>query len=194
MTYRTGIIERETNETSVKIELTLDGEGIFTGGSQIGFFDHMLTLLAKHSGFSLVLSAKGDLEVDSHHLVEDIGICLGQAFNKALLDKRGIARYSSLILPMDEVLVMCAVDVSGRPGFYPQFAFSTDKIGEFDSQLVEEFWRAFTMEARITLHIQQLAGKNSHHVAEAIFKGAGQVLKGAVTLEGQKIPSSKGAL
>lgn len=188
------LIERNTKETQIKLDLNIDGNGVFNGSSQIGFLDHMLDLFTKHSGFTINLECKGDIEVDYHHTVEDIGICLGQAFNKAIGDKKGIARYASLALAMDEALVQCAVDISGRPGFYSVVNFPTEKIGQFDTELVEEFWQAFVNEARITLHLQMLAGFNSHHIAEAIFKGVGRILKTATKVEGNEIPSSKGVL
>ncbi|NLO75553.1 MAG: imidazoleglycerol-phosphate dehydratase HisB [Clostridia bacterium] len=191
---RKGFVERTTKETAIKVELVLDEEGVFQGSSGIGFLDHMLELLIKHSGFKLRLEASGDLGVDAHHTVEDIGLCLGQAFRESLGDKKGIVRYGSLILPMDEALVLCAVDLSGRTGFYSSLNFPTEKIGTFDCQLIQVFWQAFIQEAKITLHLQQLAGENSHHLAEAVFKGIGRILKQAVKVEGDKIPSSKGLL
>ncbi len=194
MKERKGFVERSTKETQIKVSLLLDGAGKFTGTSGVGFLDHMLDLLSKHSGFTLELEAQGDLQVDDHHTVEDIGLSLGQAFQEAVGDKRGITRYASLALPMDEALVLCALDISGRPGFYYQVDFNTEKIGQFDSQLVEEFWQAFVNEAKVTLHIRELAGRNSHHLAEAIFKGMGRILRKAVTIEGKELPSTKGVL
>lgn len=194
MNLRRGMVERKTTETAVTLKLSLTSEGIFRGTSGIGFLDHMLELFVKHSGFQLELEAVGDLEVDFHHTVEDIGLCLGEAFKQALSDKKGIIRYASLALPMDEALVLCAIDLSGRPGFYPSIAFPTEKIGRFDSQLIEVFWQAFVQEAKATLHIRQLAGENAHHLAEAVFKGVGRILKEAVRIEGQAVPSSKGVL
>lgn len=194
MESRRGYLKRETRETKVEIELLLDGEGHFEGESGIGFFDHMLELFAKHSGFSLKFKAKGDLNVDQHHTVEDVGICLGQALFQALGDKIGISRYASLALPMDESLVLCAVDISGRGGLFFDLDFSSEKIGTFDSELIEEFWKAFAGHAQITLHIRKLAGKNSHHLAEATFKGAARVLKEAAAITGYTLPSSKGVL
>lgn len=194
MKERKGFVERSTKETQIKVSLLLDGAAKFTGTSGVGFLDHMLDLLSKHSGFTLELEAQGDLQVDDHHTVEDIGLSLGQAFQEAVGDKRGITRYASLALPMDEALVLCALDISGRPGFYYQVDFNTEKIGQFDSQLVEEFWQAFVNEAKVTLHIRELAGRNSHHLAEAIFKGMGRILRKAVTIEGKELPSTKGVL
>jgi len=194
-TQRKGVTARTTKETVIKLELSLDEqEGVFLGSSGIGFLDHMLELMMKHSGFSLRLDAKGDLDVDAHHTVEDIGLCLGQAFRECLGEKKGIVRYGSLILPMDEALMLCAVDLSGRTGFYPTLNFPTEKIGTFDCQSIQVFWQAFIQEAKITLHLQQLAGENSHHLAEAVFKGIGKVLREAVRVEGEAIPSSKGVL
>ena len=194
-TQRKGFIERKTKETAVKLELSLDEqEGVFQGSSGIGFLDHMLELMIKHSGFHLRLEASGDLGVDAHHTVEDIGLCLGQAFREALGEKKGIVRYGSMILPMDEALMLCAVDLSGRTGFYTSLNFPTEKIGTFDCQLIQVFWQAFTQEAKVTLHLRQLAGDNSHHLAEAAFKGMGRILSKAVRVAGEGIPSSKGIL
>lgn len=194
MTWRKGFIERTTKETAVKAELILAEEGFLQGSSGIEFLDHMLELMMKHSGFQLQLEASGDLGVDFHHVAEDLGLCLGKALRQALGDKKGIARYGSLMLPMDEALVLCAVDLSGRPGFYAKLSFPTEKIGSFDCQLIKVFWQAFAQEAKLTLHLQQLAGENSHHLAEAVFKGVGRILRAAVRIEGEFIPSSKGVL
>jgi imidazoleglycerol-phosphate dehydratase len=194
MALRRGAVERKTKETAVTLELSLTTEGSLQGTSGIGFLDHMLELLVKHSGFQLQLEAVGDQEVDFHHTVEDLGLCLGEAFRQSLGDKKGIVRYASLALPMDEALVLCAVDLSGRPGYYASLVFPTEKIGQFDSQLIEVFWRAFVQEAKATLHLRQLAGENSHHLAEAVFKGVGRILREAVRIKGQAIPSSKGVL
>lgn len=194
MMDRKATVVRKTKETEIDLELNLDGDGSFTGTTGIGFLDHMLELLAKHGDFSLILRCRGDLSVDGHHTAEDIGLSLGQAFSQALGDKRGIARYGSLALPMDEVLVLCAVDISGRPGFFADLNFSTEKIGQFDTQLVGEFWQAFANQANITLHLRQLAGGNSHHLAEAVFKGTARCMKTAVGIEGEKVPSTKGVL
>jgi imidazoleglycerol-phosphate dehydratase len=191
---RRGAVERITTETKIKLELILAEEGGLQGSTGIGFFDHMLNLFAKHSGFWLNIAAVGDLQVDFHHTVEDVGLCLGEAFRQAVGDKKGIVRYSSIALAMDESLVLCAVDVSGRPGCYADLLFPCEKIGDFDTQLVKVFWQAFTQEAKITLHLRQLAGENAHHLAEAVFKGAGRVLREAVRIAGDAIPSSKGVL
>lgn len=194
MELRRGNVARETRETSIKVSLLLAQEGALQGSSGIDFLDHMLTLFTKHSGWVIQLEVAGDLAVDFHHTVEDLGLCLGRALGEALGDKKGIRRYSSLAMAMDETLMLCAVDLSGRPGFYATISFLTEKIGKFDSQLVPVFWQAFAQEAKITLHLQQLAGENSHHLAEAIFKGVGRVLGEAVSISGATIPSSKGLL
>lgn len=194
MKKRTGKVERNTKETKIYLELTLEGEGLFQGNSGIGFFDHMLELFTKHGGFNMRLECRGDLAVDGHHTVEDIGLCLGCALREALGDKRGIARYASLALPMDEALILCALDISGRPGLYSTLSFPTVKTGNFDNQLINEFWQAFVNEAKLTLHFRQLSGINSHHLAEAAFKGAARCLKEAVKIVGEDIPSTKGVL
>ncbi|MDX9871580.1 MAG: imidazoleglycerol-phosphate dehydratase HisB [Clostridia bacterium] len=191
---RKGSVVRSTNETDINLELSLEGDGALQGKSGIGFFDHMLTLFCKHSGFGLTLQASGDTGVDFHHTVEDLGLCLGEAYLRALGDKAGISRYASLFLPMDEALVLCAVDISGRPGLYFEIEFTCEKIGEFDTELVREFWLAFANTAKITIHLKQMAGLNSHHVAEAVFKGMGRALKAAAEISGGGIPSSKGVL
>jgi len=187
-------VERTTLETSIKVELTLDGKGEFSGASGIGFFDHLLTLFCKFSGFNLTLSCQGDLEVDDHHTVEDIGLVLGEAFSKALGDKKGIARFASGFYPMDEALMLVAVDISGRPYLAFEAEFPPVLAGKFNYQMVEEFFRALVQKAGITLHVREFAGKNLHHKAEAIFKGVGRTLKMAVTLEGDVLPSTKGVI
>lgn len=194
MSVRSSLIKRATRETQIELQLKLDGAGLWQGTSSIGFLDHMLELFTKHSGFSLDLQAQGDLQVDAHHTVEDIGLCLGQALREALGDKKGISRYASIILPMDEILVLCSLDLSGRPGFYPHFAFQAPQIGDFASELVEEFFRAFVNEAKLTLHLRQLTQGNSHHSAEALFKSLARALKAAVAIDGSEVPSSKGLL
>lgn len=193
---RNAEIMRTTGETSVNLSLELDGQGIFKGSSKIGFFDHMLNLFTRHSGFNLSLEAEGDLEVDGHHTVEDIGIVLGQALSKALGDKAGISRYGHIILPMDEALVMLAVDLSGRPFLSYDVPLPSSRVGEFDTELVEEFVRALVVNGDITLHAKLLAGKNTHHIIEALFKGLGRVLRGAVAYDKrfQGVPSTKGVL
>lgn len=194
MSLRKAAVQRKTTETDITLELVLDSEGAMRGSSGIGFLDHMLVLFAKHGGFNLSLEAYGDSDVDDHHTVEDIGLCLGQAFSQALAGKEGLRRYASLALPMDETLVLCAVDISGRPGLYYDVAFQSEKIGQFDSELVEVFWKAMAGAAAITIHLRRLAGSNSHHTAEAIFKGMGRVLQEAARIEGKGFPSSKGVL
>ncbi|MFY9174012.1 MAG: imidazoleglycerol-phosphate dehydratase HisB [Peptococcia bacterium] len=194
MKVRSSLIKRKTKETDIELELKLDGAGLLQGSSGIGFFDHLLELLARHSGFSLDLKAIGDLQVDFHHTVEDIGLCLGQALREALGDKKGLNRYASIILPMDEVLVLCALDLSGRPGYYGEFSFQSSQIGNFATELMEEFFRAFVNEAKITLHLRQLTQGNSHHLAEALIKALARALQDAVCVTGDRIPSSKGVL
>ena len=194
---RTATITRRTNETDIALKLELDGGGESQISTGVGFLDHMLTLLARHGRFDLELTCKGDTWVDDHHSVEDIGIALGQAFAQALGDKRGVRRYASLCLPMDEALSLCAVDLSGRGGYYEELEIPTEKIGSFDTQLVYEFMEAFAVNARLTLHLRKLAGRNSHHIAEGAFKALGRVLREAVSLDQQfkdEIPSTKGML
>ncbi len=194
---RTSSIERNTNETKITLALNLDGKGTSEISSGCGFLDHMLTLFAKHGRFDLNVTCKGDTEVDDHHTVEDIGICLGTAFAKAVGDCRGIKRYGSMMLPMDESLILCALDVSGRSYLAYDCLFPTEKIGTFDTELVKEFWLAFTRTAGITLHLRKLAGENSHHIAEAGFKAVGRALREAVTVESayaDEIPSTKGVI
>ena len=194
---RASEIKRKTNETDIAIKLVLDGDGSSVISSGSAFLDHMLTLFAKHGRFNLELSCDGDVEVDLHHTTEDIGIALGEAFSFALADKRGITRYADIILPMDEALIMAAVDISGRP----YLALSTDikatRVGNFDTELVEEFWRAFVMNAKITLHIRQLSGSNSHHIIEGIFKACARCLAKAAAIDekfSDDVPSTKGVL
>lgn len=187
-------IERKTAETEIELRFCIDGEGksdIVTG---CGFFDHMLTLFAAHGGFDLELKCKGDTQVDYHHSVEDIGICLGKAIAEAVGDCKGIKRYGNMLLPMDEALVLCALDVSGRAYLAYGLEIPTQKIGDFDSELVEEFFLALTRHAGITLHLKQLDGRNSHHIAEGAFKAFARALSMALTVESDKIPSTKGVL
>ena len=190
-------IKRKTAETDIAIKLDIDGSGQGTISTGVGFLDHMLTLFSRHGRFDLDVTCKGDTYVDDHHSVEDIGIALGQAFREALGDKRGICRYGDIILPMDEALVLVSVDISGRGMLCYRAAFRTEKIGTFDTQLVEEFFIAFATNAGITLHIKQLDGRNSHHIAEGMFKAVGRALRKAVdedpAAKGQ-IPSTKGVL
>ena len=192
---RTIEISRKTAETDIKLELNLDGTGKSSIQSGCGFLDHMLTLFAAHGKFDLKLICNGDTYVDDHHSVEDIGICLGQAFQQALADKRGITRYGSFLLPMDEALILTAVDISGRSCLCCGLEIPTQKIGTFDTELVEEFFLAFTRNCPMSLHIRQLAGKNSHHIVEGCFKSFGRAMKQAVSLDGtNEIPSTKGVL
>ena len=193
---RRGEIERKTSETSIRLSLELDGSGTSTIETGIGFFDHMLTLLARHGLFDLEVHAAGDLEVDGHHTVEDVGICLGLALSDALGSKEGIARYGSVVLQMEESLVTVAVDLSGRAWFVERVVYPTEKIGEFDTQLVQVFWQSFAANAKINLHQVLHHGENSHHIAEALFKGTARALREAVSVDPrqQGIPSSKGSL
>lgn len=191
---RQEFINRQTAETRISINLSLDGTGSFDGSSGIGFFDHMLNSFAVHGGFDIVLSAKGDLHVDCHHTVEDIGIVLGKAFNGALGDKRGIARFGSSAIPMDEALARAVVDISGRPYLVFDANFEEEKVGEFDTCMTEEFFRAFAFNAGMTLHMSLLYGKNSHHCIEALFKAVAHALKTAIKIDGDTILSAKDVL
>ena len=194
---RTADIKRTTAETDIALTLELDGTGKSTVSTGVGFLDHMLTLFARHGRFNLEVSCKGDTFVDDHHSVEDIGIALGEAFAKALGDKRGIVRYGSQMLPMDETLMLCAADLSGRGMLRMKVQFPTEKIGTFDTELVKEFFLAFTRTSGATLHCQQLDGENSHHIAEAMFKAFGRTLRQAVAIDEafkDEIPSTKGVL
>ena len=194
---RTSTINRKTAETDISLTLNLDGSGISEIHSGCGFLDHMLTLFARHGGFDLTLTCKGDTYVDDHHTVEDIGICLGKALTEALGDKRGITRYGDIILPMDETLILSAVDVSGRGGCYVDMSIPTEKVGTFDTQLCEEFFIALAQNGGLTLHIRQLAGRNSHHIIEGTFKSVARSLGKAVSIDeknADKIPSTKGLL
>lgn len=190
-------IARKTAETDVTLVLCLDGEGKADVDTGVGFLDHMLTLLARHGRFDLAVKCVGDTRVDDHHSTEDIGIALGEAFRRALGDKRGICRYGSILLPMDEALVACAVDLSGRSLLRYDLTPRARKVGTFDTELVEEFFLAFTRTAGMTLHIKQLDGKNTHHILEAAFKGVGRALRQAVAVDADaadEIPSTKGTL
>jgi len=194
---RAADIRRETGETRISLRVDLDGTGRSTVQSGVGFFDHMLTHLGKHGLFDLTIRANGDTHIDDHHTVEDVGIVLGAALAEALGDKAGIQRYGSATLPMDEALVTVALDLSGRPGLTFNASFPTEKIGAFDCQLVEEFWRAVANNAKLTLHVLLHHGANSHHIAEAIFKAAARALRDAVALNpraADNIPSTKGSL
>ena len=191
-TYETS---RKTAETYIQLSLNLDGTGKSSIDTGCGFLNHMLTLFAAHGKFDLTVKCTGDTDVDDHHSVEDIGIVLGQAFQAALGDKRGITRYGSFLLPMDEALIQTAVDISGRSCLCYGLEIPTQKIGTFDTELVEEFFLAFTRSCPMSLHILQLAGKNSHHIVEGTFKSVARSLKAAVTLDGSnEIPSTKGVL
>ena len=194
---RISTINRQTSETNISLTLNLDGTGTSTVDTGCGFFDHMLTLFARHSGFDLTLTCKGDTYVDDHHTVEDVGICLGKALTEALGDKRGIKRYGDRILPMDETLILSAVDVSGRGGCFMDMSIPTERVGTFDTQLCEEFFIALAQNGGLTLHIRQLAGRNSHHIIEGTFKSVARSLAEAVSIDeknADKIPSTKGLL
>lgn len=190
-------IKRTTKETDILLSLSLDGKGESEIVTDCGFFNHMMTLFAKHGSFTLNINCKGDSEVDYHHTVEDIGIALGKAFCDALGDMRGIYRYADIILPMDEALILCAVDISGRGQLYWQASIPAEKVGDFDTELAKEFFIAFAKNAGITLHIQQLAGENSHHIIEGCFKALGRVMGRACAIDEKnkdEIPSTKGVL
>ena len=195
MTMRTAEIIRKTAETDIMITLDLDGNGESRIQTGVGFLDHMLTLFAAHGKFDLTVTCNGDTFVDDHHSAEDIGICLGKAFSLALGEKRGITRYGSFLLPMDEALIQTAVDISGRSHLAYGLEIPTEKIGTFDTELVEEFWLAFVRQCPMSLHIRQLAGKNSHHIVEGCFKSVARSLRFAVASDGTNdIPSTKGVL
>lgn len=192
---RTASKERITKETQIRLELDLDGDGRLQGETGIGFFDHMLNLLVKHAGFGLKLEVKGDLEIDGHHTVEDFGIVLGTALKEALGDKKGIERYGHMLLPMDEVLVMLALDLGGRPYLVYDVELPFETIGNFETELVEEFLRAFTTAAGMNLHVRLLDGRNTHHIIEGVFKALARALKMAVKVDEKGgIPSTKGIL
>ena len=194
---RSANIVRKTAETDITLTLCLDGKGDSDIQTGCGFLDHMLTLFAKHGRFDLTVRCVGDTHVDYHHTVEDVGICLGKAFREALGDKKGIIRYGSMILPMDESVMLSAVDISGRGGFYPILNIPSPKVGDFDTELCAEFWIAFARDAALTLHLQQLAGTNSHHIIEGTFKSVARSLRDAVAIDtrfADRIPSTKGVL
>jgi imidazoleglycerol-phosphate dehydratase len=194
---RKASIERKTGETQISVSVDLDGAGTCQIATGTGFFDHMLTLLARHSLIDLTVAAKGDLGVDFHHTVEDTGIAIGQAVAKALGDRKGITRYASLDLPMDETLTRVALDISGRPYLVFRTQFSQPKIGEFDTELVREWFQAFAVNAAVTLHVETLYGDNNHHIAESCFKGLARALRAAVAIDprqADRIPSTKGSL
>ena len=196
MSERIGSIQRKTKETQIDVRIGLDGKGSFGGQTGIGFFDHMLSGFARHGFFDLEVSVKGDLEVDGHHTVEDTGIVLGQAIADALGTKEGIRRYGHFLLPMDDALVLCAVDLCGRPYLNFDYTFPTEKIGDLDTQLIREFFYALSWSAGMNLHIKVLDGINSHHVAEAVFKAFGKALDAAVSKEPRVtgVLSTKGTL
>lgn len=194
---RNAAITRRTTETDITLMLNLDGTGETSISTGIGFLDHMLTLFARHGRFDLILTCTGDTHVDDHHSAEDIAIALGAAFSQALGDKRGICRYGSMLLPMDEALVLCAADISGRSLLRYGLSLPSQKVGTFDTELVEEFFLAFTRTADVTLHLRQLDGTNTHHIIEAAFKGFGRAMRQAVALDPalrDEIPSTKGVL
>jgi imidazoleglycerol-phosphate dehydratase len=194
---RTAAVKRDTAETQISLAINLDGTGKAEIATGIGFLDHMLTLLSRHSLIDMTITAKGDLEVDDHHTAEDIGIVMGQAFREALGDKKGITRYADCLMPMDETLTRVAVDISGRPFLVFRTAFPTQKIGTFDAELVREWFQAFTMNAGLTLHVETLYGANSHHIAESCYKGLARVLRQSVAVDARmkdRVPSTKGTL
>ena len=191
---RTVSLNRKTTETDISIDLNLDGKGKYNVSTGIGFFDHMLELFSKHSLIDVNLTAKGDTHIDFHHTVEDVGIILGQAINQALGDKKGIARYGFFILPMDEALVESVIDFGGRVYFKYDVELFSETVGQFDTELIEEFFKAFCDNAKVNLHIIKRSGKNSHHILEAVFKSVAKSIKAAIKIENDEIPSTKGVL
>lgn len=194
---RVSEITRKTGETDIYLKLNLDGSGKSEIDSGCGFLDHMLTLFAKHAGYDLTARCKGDVQVDYHHTAEDVGIALGQAFLNALGDKKGIVRYGDTILPMDETLIQSAADISGRAYLAMRLDMQASKVGDFDTELCEEFWLAFVREGKVTLHVTQLAGKNAHHIIEGTFKSVARTLAKATAIDEKRkdeIPSTKGVL
>ena len=194
---RKASLDRKTTETQIAVSINLDGTGAYDVKSGVGFLDHMLELLARHSLIDIKVRAKGDTQIDFHHSTEDIGIALGQAFAKALGNRKGIRRYADCFLPMDEALTRAAIDVSGRPYLIWKVEFSRPKIGEFDTELVREWFQAFAMNAGVTLHVETLYGDNCHHIAESCFKALARVLRGAIEIDPRqkdRIPSTKGSL
>lgn len=190
-------ITRKTNETDITLSLNIDGEGKGNIDTGCGFLNHMLTLFSKHARFDLDVVCKGDTDVDYHHTAEDIAICLGKALFSAMGDKKGIKRYADIILPMDEALILCALDISGRGGLYYETNIPSCKVGDFDTELCEEFYRALAREAGVTLHIKQLSGSNSHHIIEGIFKASARCLSAALEINEKfkdEIPSTKGVI
>ncbi len=196
MTHRTAEIVRQTRETDIRLTLDLDGAGRSEVATGVGFLDHMLELYARHSLMDLVVRCTGDLHVDDHHTTEDIGICLGQAIDRALGNRAGIRRYGHMILPMDEALVTCAIDLGGRPYWAWEVAFPSPKIGTFDSELVADFWQSVATQGRMNLHVLLHAGRNSHHISEAVFKGLARALRMACEPDprNEGVPSTKGSL
>lgn len=191
---RKATLRRTTGETDISISLTVDGTGCFEGTSGIGFFDHMLHLLARHSGMDISLTCQGDLDVDNHHTIEDIGITLGEAFEKALGDKKGIHRYGCFFCPMDETLSRIVLDLSGRSYLVFDVDIPVERIGSFETEITREFFLAFANNAKMNLHMATLYGVNGHHIVESLFKGIGHALKEAVTIEGDTVLSTKGVL
>lgn len=194
---REATVQRTTKETDIALAINLDGQGVTDISTGIGFFDHMLEAFGRHGLFDLTVKAKGDLQVDGHHTVEDVGIVLGRAFAQALGDKRGIVRYGDIFLPMDESLVLAALDVSGRGGLYWEMDIPLQMLGQFDTALAKEFFIAFATNAGITLHVRQFAGENAHHIVEATFKSVARALRQAVAIDtraADALPSTKGAL
>ena len=194
---RTATIKRDTRETQIELTLNLDGTGTASIASGCGFLDHMLELFARHGDMDLTVQCNGDTHVDYHHSVEDIGICLGKAYTEALGDKRGITRYGQFLLPMDETLVLCACDLSGRDFLGWNVELPSTTVGDFDTELAKEFWLAFVRNCPASIHIRQMAGENTHHILEAVFKGMGRTLKMAVAMDEKhlnEIPSTKGTL
>jgi len=194
---RTGAVKRKTKETDIEVAVDLDGTGASAVATGIGFLDHMLDLLARHSRIDIRVKALGDLHIDQHHTTEDTGIALGQAVRQALGDMKGITRYSDVHVPMDEALTRVAIDISGRPFLVFRVAFGRDKVGAFDTELVREWFQAFAMNAGITLHVETLYGANDHHVAESCFKALARALRGAVAIDARaagEVPSTKGVL
>jgi imidazoleglycerol-phosphate dehydratase len=194
---RTATVKRATKETDIEVAVDLDGKGVSDVSTGIGFFDHMLDLLARHSRIDITVKAKGDLHIDHHHTTEDVGIALGQAVKQALGDMKGITRYASLYMPMDEALTRVAIDVSGRPFLVFKAKFGRDKVGAFDTELVQEWFQAFAMNSGVTLHVETLSGTNDHHIAESCFKGLARALRAAFAIDPRaagEIPSTKGSL
>lgn len=194
---RTAKIDRSTAETRISVAIDLDGTGAYDNRTGVGFFDHMLDQLARHALIDMTVRAEGDLHIDDHHTVEDVGIALGQALRQAVGEKRGIRRYGACLLPMDDALVRAALDISGRPYLVWKVAMPTAKIGTFDTELVREFFTAFAMQAGLTLHVEALDGVNSHHIAEAAFKAVARALRDALEVDARKadaVPSTKGTL